>query len=73
MKRIFDIMTDWMRRTKSREELKNRSEHLLKDIGLTRSEVEKEFGISVFSPFSPISNSRIRSGQVVSSDSHYRI
>ncbi len=36
------MLTSWMQRIDSRKKLKTMSDHSLKDIGLTRLEIEKE-------------------------------
>jgi len=38
----FKLLTAWMQRIDSREKLKTLSDRSLKDIGLTRKEVEQE-------------------------------
>ncbi len=38
----FNRVSTWVKQTKDREALKNLSNHLLKDIGLTRTELRKE-------------------------------
>lgn len=43
MKSILDSLNHWIQRSKLREELRNRNDHLLKDIGLTRYQVEQEY------------------------------
>jgi uncharacterized protein YjiS (DUF1127 family) len=42
MKTLLNTLYTWLRRSKSRNELKYLSDHDLKDIGLTRSQVQHE-------------------------------
>lgn len=43
MKKIVETLYFWQRRAKMRKELRNRSDHLLKDIGLTRAQVNSDY------------------------------
>lgn len=41
---LFDIFTTWQKRASTRQQLRNLDDRMLKDIGLTRAEVEQEGG-----------------------------
>ena len=40
--RAMTVLQTWLRRSRGRDDLAELDEHLLRDIGLTRSEVENE-------------------------------